>query len=52
MLVRGEVSGKGKRFLVPQVNCNISVAELDRRTSDLKTRTSQGRTYSASSGMN
>jgi len=43
MLARGEVAGKGKRFLDPQVNCNIGPAEIDRLTAELKTK---GRAFS------
>lgn len=48
MLVRGEATGKGKRFLDPQVRCNISTAEIDRFAADLKIKATHGRSYSTS----
>jgi putative nucleotidyltransferase with HDIG domain len=46
MMVRGEVSGDGSRFLDPQVACNLSLAEVDRLTANLKLVSTGGRSYS------
>jgi putative nucleotidyltransferase with HDIG domain len=50
-LVRAEVAGKGKRFLDPQVACDINPVVIERLTAELKLKTTRGRTYSAG-GMN
>jgi len=46
MMVQGEVSGDGPRFLDPQVACNLSSAEVDRLTANLKLASTSGRSYS------
>jgi putative nucleotidyltransferase with HDIG domain len=51
-LVRAEAAGKGKHFLDPQVVCIINPVVIDRLAAELKLKTTQGRAYSATSGMN
>jgi hypothetical protein len=51
-LVRAEAAGRGKRFLDPQVACDINPVVIDRMVAELKLKTTQGRTYSSASDMN
>jgi HD-GYP domain-containing protein (c-di-GMP phosphodiesterase class II) len=46
-LMRGEASGRGQRFLDPQVICNIAPSDVDQLAADLKYKVTHGRAYSA-----